>query len=136
MIVEKFSRKSFPVEAVQVTADNMAEVSRWCDGDIRTEDGVKYIKVRVHNPINERQTKAQVSDWVLYAGKGYKVYKDSAFKKSFDSNEWDLDRNVTAVDQTAVDPSTLGKNNNAFEQEMLAPAIQASSSNPGGTHTV
>lgn len=88
MEIEIFTRKSFSVEAVRVTADNIEEVAKWCSGTIETdENSTRYIKVRVQNPLNERQTKAYVGDRVLYAGKGYKVYKESAFQKSFDKQE-------------------------------------------------
>lgn len=124
MKVEQFTRKSFPVDAVQVTAENMAEVAGWCDGDIREEDGVNYIRVRVHNPINPRQTQAYINDWVLYAGKGYKVYKDAAFKKSFDIGQTQNVVNVT----------------NVFAgSDQIAPQVSAglsSMKNPGGTNSV
>lgn len=91
MNVEQYLRKSFPVDAVRVTADNMEEVARWCDGSIHEDHtdenpsaNPHYIKVRVQNPLTERQTRAYDGDWVLYAGKGYKVYTDRAFRKSFD----------------------------------------------------
>lgn len=85
---EEYIRKSFPVDAVQITADNMEEVAKWCDGDIRkTDKGDPFIKVRVHNPLTERQTKGYVGDWVLYAGKGYKVYTQKAFDQSFSRPE-------------------------------------------------
>ena len=86
----KFVRKPFYIDAVQVTEDNLQEVADWCQGDVRTgrisEDrGTgKYVKVRVHHALNERQTKAFVGDWVLYAGTGFKVYTPNAFAKSFD----------------------------------------------------
>jgi len=86
---EKFVRKSFPVEAIQVTPDNMEQVAKWCAGNIQ-EDGEKeghlsrtYIKVRVAYPINERQTQAYLGDWVLKSGRSFKVYNNSAFEKSF-----------------------------------------------------
>lgn len=83
METTKFTRKPFEVEAVQVTDQNIDEVASWCQGEVITLDGVKHIKVRVLRVINERQTQAFVGDWVLYAGTGYKVYPDKAFKKSF-----------------------------------------------------
>lgn len=84
-----FRRKPFDVEAVQVTDENMVAVASWCQGEVRDDEksanvSVQYIKVRVHNPLNERQTKAYIGDWVLYAGKGYKIYTDKAFKAGFD----------------------------------------------------
>lgn len=83
MQTTKFTRKPFEVDAVQVTADNIEEVAKWCQGEVITEDDQPCIKVRVLRALNDRQTKAFVGDWVLYAGTGYKVYIDKAFKKSF-----------------------------------------------------
>lgn len=81
----QYQRKPFFVDAIQVSTENMDEVSKWCQGDVRIADnGKNYIKVRVHRPINDRQTMAYPGDWVLYAGTGYKVYTDQAFKKTFD----------------------------------------------------
>jgi hypothetical protein len=81
--VEQFLRRPYPVEAVLVTEENMAAVAKWCQGDIRNTTDGKYIKVRVHRPLNERQTKAFPGDRILYAGTGYKVYTPNAFDKSF-----------------------------------------------------
>lgn len=84
MHVQKAQRKSFDVDAVRVTAENIDEVAEWCRGDVRTaEDGRQYIKVRVLRPLNENQTMAFAGDWVLYAGTGYKVYVNGAFNKAF-----------------------------------------------------
>lgn len=93
MKTDKFARKPFFVDAVQVTHANIDEVAKWCGGDVRSmaqdagPDQMKavfYIKVRVTRPLNVRQTQAFVGDWVLYAGTGYKVYTDAAFHKSFE----------------------------------------------------
>ena len=92
--IEKFVRKLFYVDAVKVTVDNMAEVAQWCTGEVRTEEHMntakgrlvidKYVKVRVHRPLNDRQTKAYVGDRILYAGNGYKVYTGKAFESNFE----------------------------------------------------
>jgi hypothetical protein len=90
--IQKYARKPFIVDAVQVTEANLAEVAKWCDGEVRTvtKDGVssvlgaKYIKVKVKRPLTVRQTKAFVGDWVLVAGTSFKVYTPGAFEKSFD----------------------------------------------------
>lgn len=85
----KFARKPFYVDAVQVTAENMEEVAKWCEGDLRKTskpEGAQdemYIRVRVQKPLNDRQTKAFVGDWVLYTSTGYKVYPPKSFDKSF-----------------------------------------------------
>lgn len=85
----KFARKPFYVDAVQVTAENMKDVAKWCQGDVRTMDlfegkaHLPYIKVRVHQPLTDRQTQAYVGDWILSARTGFKVYRNLAFEKNF-----------------------------------------------------
>ena len=94
-------RKPFYVEAVRVTADNMALVAQWCEGEIRVlkrqnADEALYIQVHVVRPLNDRQTKAFVGDYVLRAGAGWKVYTHKAYKEAFveikvsDSIEYDM----------------------------------------------
>ncbi len=80
----KYIRKPFNIDAVQVNGQNLEEVAKWVNGDIRSDDLGQYVKVRVHRPLNDRQTKAYVGDWVLYAGTGYKVYTQKAFSNSFE----------------------------------------------------
>src|SRR5665811_2296227 len=93
---EKFARKPFYIDAVQVTDENLQEVADWCQGEVRTEvqahsapsgetGQAKYVKVRVHRALNERQTKAFVGDRVLYAGSGFKVYTEKAFENCFEA---------------------------------------------------
>ena len=94
METQKAVRKPFRVDAIQVTEDNMEEVAIWCHGEIITEDGKRFIKVSVHQPLNERQTRAHVTDWVLYASKGYKVYTEKAMGRSFDFEEGSEVKNV------------------------------------------
>lgn len=79
-----YVRKPFPVDAVEVTEANFDEVAIWCGGEIREAGGKRYIKVAVRRPLNDRQTRASVGDWVLYAGNGYKVYSKTAFFGSFE----------------------------------------------------
>ena len=91
-ITEKYVRKPLFVDAVQVTEDNFADIARWCFGEICNidetptteaqgiEPAKQYIHVRVHNPKNQRQTKAFVGDWILYTERGYKVYTTKAFQ--------------------------------------------------------
>lgn len=109
IVTNRYIKKPLYVDAVRVTAENFVEISRWCQGDIRTnaenlvveadlEDpripNSCYIYVRVHNPKNPRQTKAFVGDWLLYTARGYKVYTDKAFQGSFDP----VVREVTEAD--------------------------------------
>jgi hypothetical protein len=84
-----YSRKTFEVEAVQVTKENINDVADWCDGEIRlTGDNVPFIKVKVHRPLTTRQTRAFVGDWILFAGRGFKVYTSKAFFSSFIPFDW------------------------------------------------
>ena len=95
----KYVRKPLYVDAVQVTSENFAEVLHWCQGDLGAVDGTEftrideskidpekqYIRIRVHNPLSPRQTKAFVGDWILYTDRGYKIYTQRAFEENFDA---------------------------------------------------
>ena len=88
MKITKFARKSFQVEGVQVTAENINEVAEWCGGDIRYRRGNKtpedmYIYVNVVRPLNERQKRAYLGNWVLKSDRGWKVFTENAFNESF-----------------------------------------------------
>lgn len=84
---KSYVRKPFRVNAVQVTHENLAEVSEWCKGevqeDIKGASTRPYIKVPVHRPLNQRQTHAFVGDWILESEMGLKVYTQRAFETSF-----------------------------------------------------
>lgn len=82
--IEKYTRKPFTVDAVQVTADNFSAAAEWCGGEVQElSDGVSYIKVDVSRPITTRQTRAFLGDWILLAGRGFKVYTEKAFRTNF-----------------------------------------------------
>lgn len=84
--LEKYERLPFTIEAVEVTAENMRAVAKWCGGQIRTSGkrGIqKYIKVDVKRALNDRQTQAYIGDFVLKAGSGFKIYTPRAFSESF-----------------------------------------------------
>lgn len=82
-----FVRKTFEVDAVQVTDWNIAVVAEWCRGTVyMPEEGDKvamHVKVNVLKPLNERQTCAFVGDWILLSSTGFKVYTNRAFTNSF-----------------------------------------------------
>lgn len=117
----KYVRKPLYVEAVQVTAENFLDIVSWCQAlvgaqgsepgtEIRPADGVEldpakhYIRIRVHNPQSQRQTKAFVGDWILYTEMGYKIYTDQAFTNNFDPVEEAVDfREEAAAPQPVVE---------------------------------
>jgi hypothetical protein len=85
MKIQKFERKTFPVDAVRVTLENMPEVVKWTRGNLQKDDlGRPYVAVEVSRPANEKQTMAYDGDWVLKTATGFRVYTDFAFHKSFD----------------------------------------------------
>jgi hypothetical protein len=87
---ERYIRKPLYVDAVRVEPQNFDELVTWCQGTVMTQEvegtGTikKYIKVRVNNPKNLRQTQAFIGDWILYTDRGYKVYTHKAFRMAFD----------------------------------------------------
>lgn len=88
MKTETFVRKSFPIQAVRVTEENMVEVAAWCGGAIKSETQgkrtVRYVEVPVHRPMSERQKKAFVGDWVSFIGRSFKSYTQRAFDDCFE----------------------------------------------------
>lgn len=94
MKTEKFSRKPFTVEAVQVTAENMEEVAKWTKGTIHetapeiaekfNKPIQKWIQIEVQHSMNDRQTKAFEGDYVLFANRGFKIYTAKAFERNFE----------------------------------------------------
>lgn len=98
----KFARKPFYVDAVRVSEENMEKAAEWCGGEIQVSEAVpdmevrgvvqpgtgtpeaRYVKVKVHRPLTDRQSMAFIGDWILFAGTGFKVYTPKAFDKSFE----------------------------------------------------
>jgi hypothetical protein len=99
-----YMRKPFYVEAVQVSEENLEQLAEKYNLDIRTtaKTGARYLKVKVLRPLNDRQTKAFVGDWILNSDNGFKVYTDNAFGKNFIkvSTSQMLDMLETEVAQT------------------------------------
>lgn len=119
---EKYVRTRFTIDAVQVTPENFAQVAEWCNGkimtDMTTPEHREFIKVEVHHPLSERQTKAYVNDWVLFAGKGFKCYTPKAFARTFEKVFQPKEQSV----------------GNAVVTEEIIPGITASRVEPVYTH--
>jgi hypothetical protein len=94
----RYTRVPFPVDAVQVTEENLEEIAVWTDGQVKTanrtirdENGkptgqkekAEYISIETHRPLNERQKRAFVGDWVLRSESGFKIYTEKAFDSCF-----------------------------------------------------
>lgn len=90
--IQRYVRRPFEVDAVQVTAENMEAIAEWTKGTIvredpEVEDFQPYIAIDVHRAANERQRRALVGDWVLKAGYGFKIFTQHSFGKSFKKKE-------------------------------------------------
>lgn len=120
----KFVRKPFVVEGLEVTAENIAEVAEWCGGEVRESNGKRgyrvqqYIKVAVKNPLNDRQTRAYVGDWVLSASTGFKVYSKKAFVASFDEQTERMFDVIERMDERATQEETL------FDEGLTEPEVR------------
>ena len=88
MKINKYKRKAFAVEGVQVTANSFDDAAAWCEGKVTSDDdGRLYVLVPVHKPQHEGQKKAYVGMWILKSPMGFKVYTERAFNNSFDEAE-------------------------------------------------
>lgn len=82
-----FVRKTFKVRAVQVTVDNIDEVAKWCEGEVReTSNGTRFIKII---PKKQQRHQNQLDTafpgfWVLQTKDMFRIYKDNSFPNSFE----------------------------------------------------
>lgn len=85
MELNNYLRKPLSVQAVQVNADNILEVMEWCNGTpVVNEAGVIHaIKVDILHPMKRSPNEANFTDWILKSAAGFKVFSDTAFKKTF-----------------------------------------------------
>lgn len=84
MDTKKARRKTFDVEYVVVSGDNVEEVAAWCNGKVGDEGSGCFVQIADKNAFNARQTKAFIGDYVLKSGTSFKAYGKKAFEKSFD----------------------------------------------------
>lgn len=81
----EYRRKPYYVDAVQITLENILLVAAWTKGEIQQDKNrAQFIKVKVHNPRTDRQTRAYIGDWVLNSVTGFKVYTTKPFLASFE----------------------------------------------------
>lgn len=108
METKKYVRKSFGVEAVQVTEENITEVAEWCDADIQTEskdDGqTAYLRKNIVGATKERQRRAYLGDWVLRSKVGFKFYNNKAFASSFEMKDNGVGQPVGNVFDNDTEP--------------------------------
>jgi hypothetical protein len=145
---QRYARKRFEVDAVQITDDNMEEIADWCLGEVLEERGSKYVKVDVMRVLNERQTKGFVGDWILYAGSGFKVYTTKAFIQSFDKTDDEPKKVLTTSEKLAKVATTVHEPRKKFTEEdiesvpedaaapLISRAVESSSHGPAFAEAV
>lgn len=84
--VQKYVRKPFYVVAVKVTEENMEAVATWCNGEIKTSNGIRYVYLK-NRPSGRpsRYYNATDGDWILKSDRGFQVYNEPAFDRYFES---------------------------------------------------
>ncbi|AWN06181.1 hypothetical protein SEA_MIEK_80 [Streptomyces phage Miek] len=86
-IGEIWTRKSFDVLAVQVTAENAAKVAAWCGGSAAKTLGegmnVVYVLMETVRFGRLKREKAPEGYWVVFNGRSFKAYKPEAFLETF-----------------------------------------------------
>ena len=115
--LKSYVAKPVPVQAIQITAQNMSQVAKWCGGELRSgrhgAEEYKYIKVAVFRAANERQTQGRVGDWVIQRGTSFKVYNDLAFRNNYMDDPKGIPLTKTD-DETVMDGSVF----NGMVQEL------------------
>ena len=92
MIPSTFQRKTFRVRSMQITAENLHDISKWCNGTVVQERNIDneivvYLIVTTSR-VNGRveKVKAFVGDWVscLTTANHFKVYRNQAYVEAFE----------------------------------------------------
>ena len=94
IVTATYRRKTFRVQAIQVTKENLADIAEWCGGKVSIETsgpggglGEAYIMVEIGQVNGRVQVGfAHAGDWVtrLNVSDNYRVYKDKSFKEAFE----------------------------------------------------
>lgn len=133
----RFARKPFEVDAVRVTEENMADVAKWCGGEIqthivkKTNEPEAFVKVNVERALNEKQTRAFIGDWVLKGSTGFKVYTNRAMENSFQKVL------IYSYEDSLAQLGETPQSTNLFDQPaVVLPLEETDSSEPGKTVAV
>jgi len=86
IVTATYERRTFRVQAIRVTAENIQEVAEWCDGTIKDADlpatNAAYIRVPAYN---RNPTRARIGDWITRLGDStnFRVYQNKTFLQAF-----------------------------------------------------
>jgi hypothetical protein len=115
MDTQQYTRKPFPVTAVQVTLQNIDEVAEWSKGTIEqvstkmlgTETPLPVIKIQGQGDNRGKEFTATLGCYVVELKGSFRVYKPAQFDASFELlpvQEADTNGNVPSY--TVVDDIT------------------------------
>lgn len=92
MDLAKFSRKTFSVDAVRLTATNMDAVAMWCNQRVEVDlDDVRYIRIKYLDRHARRPKRAVPGDWIVLDSIGFKIYPDDHFHRVFEPKPSEVD---------------------------------------------
>jgi hypothetical protein len=123
MDVNKYDRKPFTVEAVQVTPQNAEAVAEWCGGKVETVAtpmmGTKMDlpAVVVPGKGSAKDETAQVGSWVVKRKETYRMYKRQAFESSFQLHK-ELDDSPLPVVQDYPVPTVDSELSNLTDDQV------------------
>lgn len=86
MNTEKWTKNSFDVEAVQVTAENIDEVAIWCGGRVfrsLSNPDNRYIHLHVIDGSRMMEAKIFPDFWIVSFEDEFRKYSDAEFKANF-----------------------------------------------------
>lgn len=114
LITKHGRRKSFPIEFVEVTEDNIDQVATWSGGVVGGEGKHRFIKLLDKAAINSQQTKAFINDVVVFSKetRTYKKFTRKAFNKAFEEVHSQVvhkdagDGKFVSEDTAAANPGT------------------------------
>ena len=92
MDIKQYTRKPFPVAAVQVTLQNIDEIAEWCKGTIEqvstkmlgTMTFLPAVKIQGQGENRGKEFTATLGCWVVEHKGSYRVYKPAQFEATFD----------------------------------------------------
>lgn len=98
MDLRPFERKTFRVEALQVTAGNIREVAEWCNAQYKTPDSGKPYLI-VPSGTRGNCARARIGDWItrLTDANNFRVYQNHVFREAFTELPNDEERFAIAV---------------------------------------
>lgn len=109
MVINKtYRRKTFTVQAIQVSTDNLRGLAEWCGGrigqeqDFLREPGVKPFVEVVIGVVNGRTKKARAypGDWItkLHDANNFRVYRNDSFVEAFEEVRSEIEKREAVLE--------------------------------------